>query len=161
MHAELDDEGLVTKAVIESAQGDCDGRDVMTAYVLRFAADGETRGSTTLRMKPQSMDKPVTEAPDLAGMLAQQMRHNEGLVRLVVTNTDRMMSNFARLADTLTRRLELAEAERVRLEAELRGVDDDDDDGRPDVAEQILDVVGQLGRAQKVLGEGGDDDEAS
>ncbi len=99
--------------VIACAQSDCDARGTTTQYQLQWIDDGEVRATYVIRCRPA--DEGPVEGASIDGIISQQMRHTEAMVRMMAQLVGQTAQQQQRLVETLAQRLEGLERERAEI----------------------------------------------
>lgn len=107
--------------IIEKADEDAEGLGGMQQYVVRvFHGDNKKPSpprlaARVLTQKDDDDDEGSSEPANAKGQLAQQMRHNEAMMRMTVGTTNEMLRAQGRLLEMVMARLEVVEKGRTEL----------------------------------------------
>jgi hypothetical protein len=86
--------------IIQTAQDDCDTRELVSRYYLRCVdVDGRTLASQTLKQRPASVENDPLNIDGQAGnsALQQMVRCNEVFLRLLVANQSNIAQGYKQL----------------------------------------------------------------
>lgn len=107
--------------IIEKAEEDAESLGGMQQYVVRaYYGDNKkpSPGRFVARVFTQTdsdEDQSSSEPANAKGQLAQQMRHNEAMMRMTVGATNEMLRAQGRMLEMVTARLEVVERGRTEL----------------------------------------------
>jgi hypothetical protein len=107
--------------IIEKAESDAEDLGGMQQYVVRtFFGESKKPSSSrfvcrVLQQSEDDEDHSSSEPANAKGMLVQQMRHNEAMMRMTIGAANEMLRAQQRITEMLSARLEVVEKGRTEL----------------------------------------------
>lgn len=107
LHTVLEDAEDFAVQLVRAARSACEMRGTRTTFEVKVG--GERGVSQTFSMSPERRGSGDVEGPDPSGVIAQQMRHNEALSRMLAEFAEQSLREKRMLLD----RIALLEGERA------------------------------------------------